>query len=106
LELYHDSLDRSLGVVAAANVTMGGSGQRLSRTLQQFVMEHIVAGANDTKVWKSTGVHRHTVQRLRLRLEYWGHCYAPATVRLGRPPLLREEQLDSLAEYLKGRPLA
>lgn len=85
---------------------MGGSGQRLSRTLQQSVMEHIAAGKNDTEVWESTGVHRNTVRRLRLSLEYWGQCYAPATVRLGRPPLLRQEQLDSLAEYLKGRPHA
>ena len=42
--------------------------------------------------------------KLRLNLEYWGQCYPPPSVRLGRPPLLRQAQLDGLEEYLKGRP--
>ena len=85
---------------------MGGSGHRLAPTLQQAVMEHIAAGKNDTEVWESTGVHRQTVAKLRLSLEYWGQCYPPPTVRLGRPPLLQQLQLDGLEEYLRGRPSA
>ena len=44
--------------------------------------------------------------KLRLSLEYWGQCYPPPTVRLGRPALLRQLQLDALEENIKCKPTA
>lgn len=85
---------------------MRGNGKRLPVTTQQSVMEHIAAGQIDSVVSAACGVDRHTVAKLRLSLEYWGQCYPPSTVRLGRPPLLRQAQIEGLAEYLKGRPSA
>jgi transposase len=82
------------------------NGKRLPPTLQQLVMEHIAASQNNTHVANASGVHRETVAKLRLSLEYWGQCYPPPTVRLGRPPLLRQAQLEGLAEYLVDRPSA
>lgn len=85
---------------------MRQNGKRLSSTLQQSVMEHIAAGEKDATVFAATGVHRETIANLRLNLEYWGQCYPPPTVRLGRPPLLRQAQLEALEAYLDGRPSA
>ena len=84
--------------------TMVNTGKRLSPTLQRAVMAHMAAGKDNTEVVAATGVFCHTVTKLRLSLEYWGQCYPPPTVRLGRPPLLRQAQLEALEEYLQGRP--
>lgn len=73
---------------------------------QQSVIAHMAAKKRDCEVAAATGVDRHTVAKLRLSLEYWGQCCPPPTVRLGRPRLLLQAQLDALAEYLHGRPSA
>jgi transposase len=100
-------LSRLFGVVKSRfPATMRQNGQRLSATLQQSVMEHIAAGEKDADVVAATGVHRETIAKLRLNLEYWGQCYPPPTVRLGRPRLLRQAQLEALEAYLDGRPSA
>ena len=83
---------------------MVNTGRRLPTHTQQGVIDHIAAGKNNTQVWQSTGINRNLVAKLRLSLEYWGQCYPPPTVKLGRPPLLRRLQLDALEEYIKGKP--
>jgi len=83
---------------------MVNTGRRLPATIQQAVIAHIAAGKRNCEVAAATGVFRHTIAKLRLSLEYWGQCYPPPTVRLGRPQLLRQAQLDGLRNYLAGRP--
>ena len=85
---------------------MGGARYRLPLHVQQSVMEHIAAGRGDTEIWQNTGVHRHTVAKWRLSLEYWGQCYPPPIVKLGRPTLLRQEQPDGLTQHLHDEPHA
>jgi hypothetical protein len=90
----------------AATHPQCAAGKRLPVTTQQSVTELIAAGQIDSVVSASCSVDRHTVAKLRLSLEYWGQCYPPYTVRLGRPPLLQQAQIEGLAKYLKGRPSA
>ncbi|KAF1923277.1 uncharacterized protein M421DRAFT_327695 [Didymella exigua CBS 183.55] len=80
------------------------NGKRLPATTQQAVVEHIAAVEKDSEVSAACQVDRRTVAKLRLSLEYWGQCYPPPSVRLGRPPLLRQAQLEALQLYLDGRP--
>lgn len=79
--------------------TMVNTGKRLSSTLLLATLAHIAAGKNSTEVLTATGVFCHTVEKLQLRLEYWGQCYPPSTVKLKRHPLLRQAQLKAMEEY-------
>src|SRR5947209_17599421 len=83
-----------------------GSGKRLQPTVLQGVIDHIAAGERNFEVAKATGVHRDTIAKIRLSLEFWGAPYPPRCVWLGRPPALRDSHLAALKEYLLGRPQA
>lgn len=98
---------RLSGVVESRfTATISKNGKRLSPTSQQAVIEHIAAGEKDSEISAATRVYCKTIAKLRLSLEYWGQCYPPHTVRLGRPPLLQQAHLEGLSEYLNGRPSA
>ena len=83
-----------------------GSGKRLQPALLQSVINHIAAAEDNSAIERATGVTHKIIRKLRVSLEYWGVPYPPASVRLGRPALLRQAQINGLMVYLAGRPQA
>ena len=83
---------------------MSTTGYRLQPALQQAVQEHLAAGKSDRAINRSLGVHRTTIRKMRLSLEFWGTAYPPQTVRLRRPLALREAQRARFKEHLLGKP--